>query len=747
MRRATLLVLAVLLCGCGRAYYRRSADRDTYTATEQHELDRRWQLPRISIDPATTSRLYDPTNPDYPPFPPDDPAAYLYMEHPDGQKGSKHWHDHGDSPWIEDPRWKQFLELDNDGNLALTSDRAVELGLLNSRNYQTQLENLYLTSLHLTLERFEFDVHWFARNSTFYEHSGASSIPTESNTLTNTTDLGFTKAFAAGGQLLTDLANTYVFEYTGPDTYTVSSNFLVQFTQPLLRQFGRMVRLESLTQSERDVLYGVRDFAHFRRRFSVDLTMQSGYLGLLLGLQRIRDDEANLLSQEQNVRLTEALYANGTVTVVQVDQAFQSYQSSRSRLISERAAFQDNVDAFLITLGLPPTYKVKLDDSMLDPFQLSDAALSKLQNDVEALQTEFRRLEQAPPLVQLRSGVERLAGYSKAMIPFLDQVQDELQHWVDRPLDDLSDAEKQRSRRAQDFLKLQLTAARKDQDDLAAAVAGLRGALQDNTRADDWAKLKKLIAQEVDYSAALFVAQNQVRAQLIGLQPVKLSEEDAIAYALDERLDLMNQRARVVDAWRKITVAANALKSDLNVVVEANLGTKADATRPFDFNALNSRYRVGLQFDGPLNREAERNAYRASLINYQQARRAFMELEDRIKQQIRTDLRSLETARLNFEIARQTLVSASRQVEAAREQLKVDPRIAETTGTINVINALDALLNAKTALISSWVNYQTLRAQLLLDLEALQLDDRGLFRDDRPINADFLRSIRETPCP
>ena len=34
--------------------------------------------------------------------------------------------------------------------------------------------------------------------------------------------------------------------------------------------------------------------------------------------------------------------------------------------------------------------------------------------------------------------------------------------------------------------------------------------------------------------------------------------------------------------------------------------------------------------------------------------------------------------------------------------------------------ALDALLGSKSSLIGSWVNYQTDRMQLLLDLEALQ---------------------------
>ena len=42
-----------------------------------------------------------------------------------------------------------------------------------------------------------------------------------------------------------------------------------------------------------------------------------------------------------------------------------------------------------------------------------------------------------------------------------------------------------------------------------------------------------------------------------------------------------------------------------------------------------------MQFDGPLNRMAQRNAYRASLILYQRARRAYMQLSDNIELDVR----------------------------------------------------------------------------------------------------------------
>src|SRR5262249_33720147 len=146
---------------------------------------------------------------------------------------------------------------------------------------------------------------------------------------------------------------------------------------------------------------------------------------------------------------------------------------------------------------------------------------------------------------------------------------------------------------------------------------------------------------------------------------------------------------------------------------------------PFDFRSSVSSYNVGFRFEAPLNRVAERNAYRASQIAYAQARRAYMALEDQIVRSIRPDLRQVNTYRLNFETARQSLISAAQGVEFARQDLLIQGPGADPTSTLNILNALNNLLTAKNGLIASWVNYETGRVQLLLDMEALQLDERG----------------------
>jgi outer membrane protein TolC len=225
--------------------------------------------------------------------------------------------------------------------------------------------------------------------------------------------------------------------------------------------------------------------------------------------------------------------------------------------------------------------------------------------------------------------------------------------------------------------------------------------------------------------------QNQIRVHLIELKPIPAKLEEATAYARENRLDLMNERGRVVDAWRQIDVTANQLRAGLTVTAKANVTTPPGGTNPVDFRASASDYNIGFAFDAPLNRMAERNAYRTAQINYERERRNFMALDDQIQAQIRQDLRTLETERASFFITRQTLISAARLVESSRDSLLFADKGQGTTVSLDVLNALTSLLNAKQTLISSWISYETTRTQLLLDMEALQVDERGIATDER----------------
>ncbi len=257
-----------------------------------------------------------------------------------------------------------------------------------------------------------------------------------------------------------------------------------------------------------------------------------------------------------------------------------------------------------------------------------------------------------------------------------------------------------------------------------AARRGL-GGLDESSRNETWKTLAAESRRLAGLVADLALIQTQVRVQLIELPRADIEENVAVSFAKANRLDLMNSQARVVDAWRGIRVAADALEADVDIVVNTDLATDPFGANPVDFSSSASNYRVGVRVDAPLNRRAERNVYRRELIAYQEARRAYIALTDRVVQAVRRDLRQLESDRVSFEIARQSLVVAARQVEEARAQLLEPGRPTDSSNTGDVLNALNSLLQTRNDLITSWVNYETSRILLLLDMEALERDPTG----------------------
>jgi outer membrane protein TolC len=736
MRVLVVCVLMCLVSGCSRAFYRLRADRDTYSAINERDHDPRWDLPRISIDTPPESRLHDPFNPDRPPIPPDDPAAHRYMHLANGMKGFRGWHRYGDAPWIEDPNWLNSLPLSEDGILQLTPERSVELGLLQSRDYQTQLETLYLSGLALTLNRFDFAVHWFGTNNTNWTHFGSQSD--ESNLLTIQNSAGFTKAFPAGAQLMVDFLNTFFLEFAGPDHMSVLSNFTVTFVQPVLRFAGRDVRMEELTQAERNLLYAVRTFERFRKQFSFNIITQD-YLQLLLQEQTIRNQRANLAGLEQSLRLHEALYAADIVSTVEVDTVFQNVQSSRATLIQAETQLENQRDLYKNELGLPAYISIKLDESQLAPFQLADPSLTELQDEVDKFLAGYRELDQAPPVAKLLGGFRSLVEYHGRAVKVAQQVRSELERWQGL----IAEAPKEQDA---ERLKRELTSHRTLTGKLADAEKELAligqeinkeiPKVNEKDRTVNWANLQTRSRQLIAAAGQLFVIQTQIRVYLIRLESTSYEEGSVTAEALENRLDLMNQRAQVVDAWRQIWVTASALEAGLNLIFNMTLSNtprsvdKPTSANPVDFRAFANTYQVGFNFDSPLNRYAEQNAYRASLINYQSFRRMYMALEDSIRIQIRRDLRQLQFDRLNFEIQRQSLISAARQLEAARDQILASEDATGKSNTQNLLNAQSSLLTAQNGLIGSWISYKTDRYRLLLDMERLQVDPQGRYLDE-----------------
>lgn len=422
-RHLVFLLAVTSFCGgCHRQYYRKQADNEAHSLIAEKSGDvARPPNTHIHVYADRRSRMFNPFDLDFQPMPLDDPASYKYMQCVDGRRGYPMWEAAGITNTAESPDWWQFLPLNEDGVLVLNSENAVRIALLNSPEYQEQVEELYLSALRVSGERFFFDTQFFGGADTFLQTNRGG--PTEIGI--GDRDMTLRRNFATGGNLIVAMANDIVWSFSGDSTVRTTSSLLdFSLFQPLLRDAGRDVVLEGLTQAERELLARVRAFERFRRTFylnvtvgaRVELTAQSavgavsinpigfgstgggagGFLGLLQNQLEIRNSQENIARLQENVLLQQDTLIELLTTIpddagtilsqrLQVAQVRQQLVSSQQRLVNDQAGFQRSIDQFLRTLGLPPYICVKLDDPFLYQFELIDRELLTRREQLSSL--------------------------------------------------------------------------------------------------------------------------------------------------------------------------------------------------------------------------------------------------------------------------------------------------------------------------------------------------------------------------
>lgn len=208
--------------------------------------------------------------------------------------------------------------------------------------------------------------------------------------------------------------------------------------------------------------------------------------------------------------------------------------------------------------------------------------------------------------------------------------------------------------------------------------------------------------------------------------------------ALINRLDLMNARAQVVDAWRRIAVFANNLLGVANLQYHMEIATPRNQAQPLTFWGRTAIHRMTLDTELPLVRQLQRNNYRASLIAYQRQRRALQQQEDTVRFQVRQELRTLRQLALTYRINQRSVRLAYQVLENSLEELRAPPapgaqRDAASSAaalTQQVVNAQNSVLRAQNSIYATYVNYIRARMELYRDLELLRVDSRGVWIDE-----------------
>lgn len=208
-----------------------------------------------------------------------------------------------------------------------------------------------------------------------------------------------------------------------------------------------------------------------------------------------------------------------------------------------------------------------------------------------------------------------------------------------------------------------------------------------------------------------------------GMDSPEVDLEQAIAMAVQTRLDLYTQLDQVQDAARRIELAAN----DLDVALDLNFLVSVPSAIDGSYGELdfeNAVYSVGLDFDLPLDNKAARNNYRRALIDYDLATRGYVLALDAVKIDVLRTWREMNEARKRYEISLRAVQINERRVDEA--ELRAELGLGDIQDTVDSQNDLTS---SRTELTSSIVSHNIAKLEFWRDVGLLYVDDNGQWEE------------------
>jgi outer membrane protein TolC len=213
--------------------------------------------------------------------------------------------------------------------------------------------------------------------------------------------------------------------------------------------------------------------------------------------------------------------------------------------------------------------------------------------------------------------------------------------------------------------------------------------------------------------------------------PLEIDEQQAIQLAFENRLDLRVIQGKVYDSQRNVIVLADQLRGELTLDGSAQFGLSRAGASPTSKNTKArfdmGIFSVGMTLDLPLERTQERNNYRKAYINLERAVRDVQAQEDKIKLDIRRNLRTLLETRESLLIQTKSVKLAEKRVRSVNMFLE-----AGRAAIRDLLEAQDSLLQAQNSLTSAIVSYRVAELELQRDMGVLQINEKGLWVEYSP---------------
>ena len=222
--------------------------------------------------------------------------------------------------------------------------------------------------------------------------------------------------------------------------------------------------------------------------------------------------------------------------------------------------------------------------------------------------------------------------------------------------------------------------------------------------------------------ANIVLDQNELAAlEEIGISQPEYTVEEAMEIALAQRLDLANTRDSLEDSARKLELAAQGLGVQLNLLGSAEVSS-ANKTAFDRLQFQQGAYSLGFESDLPLDRKAERNAYREALITVEQRNRSYDEDAENVKLDIREAYRDLTEKAETYRIQKIGLELAQRRVEEQELLLEYGRGIIRL-----LLETMDDLVQAENELTSALVAHTIAKMSFFRDIGILQVKPDGMW--------------------
>jgi hypothetical protein len=740
------------------------------------------------------------------------------------------------------PEWE--LKAESPELQRLTLANFMELASINSRQYQSAKEDLFVAALALTRERYQYDLNplqFGNGTASNYQHRRVDGATT--NRLSVPTGVGVQKSLASGGEFLARFANSVVLTFNGPSGFAtdIGSELVFDFQQTV---FQRDIQFERLTQLERNVVYATRDYLRFRKQLFRDIA--NAYYNLLLNYRTIEIGSQDYFTNLRGFSQSQSEYRTAEkISRVQVDQFEQNVLRTRGNLINNCFNLESALDQLKFRLGLPTELPIYFDLTELQSLSLRDE-LSVARQMIQRARNELLTAKSSNNLdvTTLANVAEVLADRMANILEIQERIESSLPSSIDnesqpnsqtQSLIALQQAGKQLKQlqsqlqilgvgmqvetlgnelekqlksevpappllilnRALEYCEVQmqlvdlaikrpdrepteLNSLNAEREKLAAEIKALQEFLVeiskqlrstvDLTQSEIFAEIPRRSKDSVELMIAIKALVNELAQDFLpkdgesianavestvnktidlsdrllqtgpdGWQEIVLDHDEALLTGLVQRLDLMNERGQLADAWRQIKLAGDDLRSIVNLGAQQVISTRTGSENPVDFTFDNSQTRLTASLDTPLNRRLQRNNFRVALINYNLGLRNLMALEDTIKLDVREDLRQLSLDRNQYAISVASAALAYERVISTRLRLQL---AVQNVAARDFLEAQQAYANALNAIARQHVNYITDRIELFFDMEAIEVDSCGFWQgvnsDEGPkVNLDF----------